>query len=262
MQTGLCELCRQTGKLHESHFIPRALYKLLRHSNNGNDNPVLISKKISTQKSFQMKQPLLCSACERRFSVNGENYVLPLLSKRDRFPLYERLKLALPMYTTPDKMAFRCPAVGIDGEKLGYFALSLLWRAAVRSWRMPDGGTTFVQVDAVSLESLRAYLAGESAFPHDVAILATVATDFLSQQLCFVPCRVTENPHPIVYSLITAGVAFRIVTGTNDPTLRAISCAGPGLNMIYLRDCSDNSWEIAAEMMETSIPTGQLAAQQ
>src|SRR5450755_2800975 len=80
MQTGICALCGQLGKLHESHFLPKGLYKLLRDSNNGNNNPVLISKKISTQKSFQMAQPLLCSACERRFSENGESYVLPLLS--------------------------------------------------------------------------------------------------------------------------------------------------------------------------------------
>jgi hypothetical protein len=260
MQTGICALCGQLGKLHESHFLPKGVYKLLRDSNSGNNNPVLISKRISTQKSFQMTQPLLCSACERRFSENGETYVIPLLSKRKSFPLLDRLKLAQPLFATHDNAAFTCPSVGFDGERIGYFGLSVLWRAAVRPWRTFDNDTTSVQLDAKYMESMRRYLAGESGFPNDVAVIATVATDFLSQQSCFVPNRITDNPFHVAYGLLTKGLFFRFIVGDdNPPAMQAISGAGPGPNIIFAKDCSDKSWEPFAQMMETSVPKGQLA---
>jgi hypothetical protein len=50
-----------------------------------------MSRRISIQSDFQMKQPLLCSVCERRFSQNGENYVVPLLNNGRSFPILDRL---------------------------------------------------------------------------------------------------------------------------------------------------------------------------
>jgi hypothetical protein len=84
MQTGSCPLCGAVGKLHDSHFLPKSVYRLLRESNNGNNSPVMMSRRVSLQTDYQVKQPLLCSACERRFSENGEAYVVPLLKKRDQ----------------------------------------------------------------------------------------------------------------------------------------------------------------------------------
>lgn len=243
----------------KSHFLPKGVYRLLRESNNGNNNPVLISKRISTQRSFQMTQPLLCSACESRFSKNGENYVLPLLSKRTAFPLLDRLRLAQPIYATLDGATFTCASAGLDGEKLDYFGLSVLWRAAVRPWRTFDGDTTSVQLGATCTESMRQYLAGESGFPGNIAVIATVATDFLSQRSCFVPNRITDNPFHVAYGLLLKGLFFRFVGDDIPPVMRAISCAGPGPNMIFVRDCSEKSWEPFAQMMETTVPKGQLA---
>ena len=115
MQTGTCALCGTIGKLHDSHFLPKSVYRLLRRSNNGNLSPVLMSRRISIQSDYQMKQPLLCGACERRFSENGENYVVPFLNNGRSFPLLNRLKVALPLYTTATNTAFVCPAVGLSG---------------------------------------------------------------------------------------------------------------------------------------------------
>ena len=260
MQTGTCALCGTVGKLHDSHFLPKSVYRLLRRSNNGNLSPVLMSRSISIQSDYQMKQPLLCSACERRFSENGENYVAPLLNNGRSFPLLDRLKLALPLYTTATNAAFVCPAVGLPGDKIGYFGLSILWRAVVRPWRMFDGYATSVTLDPAHLELMRGYLAGETPFPDDaLTVTATVATDFLSQNTCFVPSRVTDNPE-IVYSLLTLGLYFRFVFGENHPPpMRAISCIGAGPGLIFLRDASDKSWEPCAEILETTVPKGTLA---
>ena len=121
--------------------------------------------RVSIQSDYQLKQPLLCSACERRFSVNGESYVVPLLKKGNRFPLLDKLKLAVPLYCTQTNTAFVCQSVGLVGEKIGYFGLSILWRAAARTWQMFDRATTSVVLGSNHLESLRKYLAGEAAFP-------------------------------------------------------------------------------------------------
>jgi hypothetical protein len=259
MTTGICALCGEEAKLHESHFLPKGLYRLLRESNTKNDNPVLISARLSIQKSFQMTQRLLCSRCERRFSDGGENYVLPLLKHRNHFPLLDRLKLALPLYTTHEKAAFLCPSVGLDGEKIGYFGLSILWRAA-RPWRMFDGATTSIQIEDRYLESIRRYLVGETTFPNDVAAIVTVATDYLSQSICMVPNRITDNTMHIAYGLLTKGLYFRFILGENQPpAMRAISCAGEGPNMIFAKDCGEKSWPAAGAMMETTVSKGQFA---
>lgn len=260
MKTGTCALCGEQGKLHESHFLPKGIYRLLRDSNTKNDNPVLISARASIQKSFQMTQPLLCSACERRFSDGGENYVLPLLKRRGSFPMLDRLKLALPLYTTHDNAAFLCPSVGLDGEKIAYFGLSILWRAAARPWRMFDNSTTSIAVDASYLESIRRYLVGETPFPLNVAVIATVATDFVSQNICMVPNRIPENTMHVAYGLLTKGLYFRFILEENQPpAMRAISCAGEGPNLIFARDCGEKSWPAIEVMMQTTIPKGQLA---
>ena len=163
MESGVCALCGQLAKLHESHFLPKGLYRLLRHSNTKNENPGLISARVCIQKSFQMTQPLLCSACERRFSDNGESYVLPLLKQRTTFPLLDKLKLSPPIYTTPENAAFTCQSVSVDGEKIAYLGLSILWRAAVRLWRTFDGELISVKLDAPFQESIRRYLSWRDA---------------------------------------------------------------------------------------------------
>src|SRR5260370_23688402 len=121
MKKDICALCGEFGPLHESHFLPKSVYKLMRDSDNGNNNPVLVSRSISSQKSFQMAQLLLCSKCERRFSDGGEAYVIPLLHHHKKFSLLDRLKLAEPLYVALNNAAFVCSTVGVDAQKIGYF---------------------------------------------------------------------------------------------------------------------------------------------
>jgi hypothetical protein len=101
---------------------------------------------------------------------------------------------------------------------------------------------------------------GETAFPSDVAAIATVATDFVSQNICLLPNRIIDNTMYIAYGLLTKGLYYRFIMGDNHPqAMREISCAGPGMNMIFARDCSGNSWPAVETMMATSIPKGDLA---
>src|SRR5581483_1464834 len=86
------------------------------------------------------KEHLLCRDCETKFTRNGESEVLKWLApKAKNFPLAERLKLALPRQQFPDVSRFAAYDVGLDAAKFAYFAVSVIWRAAVHAWTLPDG---------------------------------------------------------------------------------------------------------------------------
>ncbi len=256
--TGKCELCRNVRPLQESHFLPKSLYKLMRDPGDDNPNPVLMSRAISMKSSYQMAQPLLCSECEDRFSKNGESYVIPKLKGLVTFPFLDRLKLAdFPIHHSRELTAFSCPSVGFDGNKIAYFGLSILWRASVRKWRMFDGGSTSVTIDAIHMESMRRYLLGEIGLPGNFSVCATVATDLGSQEQCFSPTMVAENRH-MTYSLTTRGLSFRFILDAS-PEMKVICCASSEKQLIFVRDCSDNSLHANSVLMKTSVPKGSLA---
>jgi len=63
--------CGQLRKLHESHFLPKGIYKLLRESSSENNNPVLISARVSTKDNWKVAAlftivSLIRSYCLRR----------------------------------------------------------------------------------------------------------------------------------------------------------------------------------------------------
>jgi hypothetical protein len=255
---GTCELCLQVRPLLDSHFLSKALYKLMRDPHKKNPHPILISESISLKTNYQMKQPLLCAECEDRFSKNGESYVIPKLYSIEGFPFLDRLRLAhFPINNTLALLAFSCPSVGFDGQKIAYYGLSILWRAAVRSWRRFDGGTTSVEIDPVYVESMRRYLFGETGFPKNLIVCATVATDRVSQGMCLVPTRIPENPN-VTYSLTTRGLAFRF-TFDPPPEMKEICVASSTKQPIFIRDCSDKTLPGALRLMETTAPKGTLA---
>lgn len=145
--------------------------------------------------------------------------------------------------------------MGFDGDRIAYFGLSILWRAAVRSWRTFDNGTTGVTIDPTFLESIRQYLLGATGFPPNLSVVTTVASDFMSQNSCFVPAPVKDSPFT-AFSLLTKGLYFRFIFGV--PKLCEISIAGGGLDLIFTRDCADSSTPAFLRMMETTIVKGSL----
>lgn len=260
MAVALCALCLQTRPLICSHFLPAGLYRLLRDPSQKNEHPVVISPNATLQTSSQMKFRLLCSDCEQRLNRNGEAYVLGRLKRGDGFPLLDRLNLALPVYESPRLAAFRGDAVGLDTEKMAHFALGILWRASIRKWGTVRGQSTSVVLSEPFKEGLRKYLLGETGFPKDVVVVATVATDFGSQESCFVPNRIKENPM-IAYGLMTKGLYFRILFGSDLPDgIRQMCCASGKWKLLFTRDCQHNLVEAYGKLMETSVVIGDLVA--
>src|SRR5260370_42208197 len=91
MTRGTCKLCLREGDLKKSHFMPHALYP--KHG-----GMEYRTRDRSGIDQTQLKQYLLCSVCEERFSKNGESEVLLRIAAKNRkyFPLQEKMPLAIP----------------------------------------------------------------------------------------------------------------------------------------------------------------------
>jgi hypothetical protein len=112
--------------------------------------------------SNQVKDYLLCEDCEHKVG-NAENYVLPLVRQDEKsFPLLEKLRSSEPLGSgQTGSLVYSAPAVGIDTDRLAYFALSMFWRASAHIWKTLNG-----QIISTPLrpweEPIRKYLNGET----------------------------------------------------------------------------------------------------
>ena len=98
---GICPLCGLEKTIHESHFIPNALY------------PDAIELEYATPASSgtggpQAKKHLLCGDCEHLFNRNGESEVLWHIAPKTqkKFPLHDLLKQSSPREITPAYLRF------------------------------------------------------------------------------------------------------------------------------------------------------------
>ncbi len=259
---GQCKLCLQERELQLSHLMPAALWAGARDPSLRNPNPVAVTATVSKTSSMHLRARLLCSACEDRFNRNGERYVLSWLRPREiangRFPLLDRLKVALTIHSTPDLNAYAGDRVGVDTEKFGYFALSILWRAAVQRWRLPGGRLTQQIAIGELEERMRKYLLSEADFPSDVAIVLTVCVDADSRGT-FYPPAVRRDATGSSYGMLVQGVHFNIATGSDIPVpVRSICCARSPQHPIFLRDCREDTFRSFCTLASTSKPVSGL----
>ena len=249
--TNTCKLCQKPKWLQDSHFVPAAMYKYLRDPDETkkNRNPLIVTTKVTSTTSRQVTDYVLCADCEGLFNRNGENWLLKQVWNRKGFPLSERLSVALPRYTFENFLAFSGTATGVDTEQLGYFALSVIWRAAVHQWHTPFGGkTTVLNLGAVE-EPIRKFLLGEVPFPTDVVILATVCTDPYSRAIFYMPSQTSGIPGTSIV-MLTLGIHFMVFIGsTIPPILRELCCVRSTSKLIFQRDCSAKTLEAFTQIM-------------
>jgi hypothetical protein len=125
MQHGKCKLCLHEGDLQESHFHGKALYRLSRAENKP---PILLSPHLITENQKQIKDYLLCRSCEQQFSRMGENYVMKMVDRDDGFKMMELIRATWNRRTDGEYTVYRGGDMGIDTDKLAYYALSIIWR--------------------------------------------------------------------------------------------------------------------------------------
>ena len=257
MPVGVCKLCLETKDLQDSHLIPRAMYSYVRTPAQKNPNPVVIGRNVTATTSKQVSDYVLCSDCEQLFNRNGENWVLRQVWNGKRFPLLERLSLAHQDYTFREALVFSGSAVGIDTEKLAYFGLSVVWRAAVHRWNTPFGGFTQPVDLGTAEEPIRRFLLGQSVFPCEATVMATVCADGGSAGTFFMPTGISGVPWK-GFAMLTLGIHFLVYLEPLPPVVREFCCVRSARHLIFLRNCESKTMQAFAQLVATSKVAGGL----
>lgn len=168
--------------------MPAAVYKLCRTEGASNPHPVVTTPEGVAISSDQVSASFLCSACEDRFSRNGEQYVLSQCARRNgKFKARDTLRKAQPFRT---HSAFEVYAPSdvpvIRTDRLLYFAASVFWRAGARRWQ---SGTRDVGIDLGRyLEDFRRYLLNKAPFPAAARLFVHVWRDPEIRFMTVFPC--------------------------------------------------------------------------
>jgi hypothetical protein len=141
--------------------MPSWAYRRARSSGR-NPNPVLVHGSRAVQISKQMKEQMLCDACEQRLG-RDENYASTLAYQvDDTATLFDKVERAYVDGTIQTTIA---KPVDLDVEALVRFGCSVLWRGHV-SALVPncDLGQRYG-------DEFRRYLLGDAPFPKGAAVV-------------------------------------------------------------------------------------------
>jgi hypothetical protein len=202
---------------------------------------VAATPSISVATSRQILDYVLCKECEQRFNTNGEGWVMRhVFLSNGRFPLLEKLEQCPPeQYCESIKLYSAANrGGGIDTTSLGYFALSVLWRASVHDWTFLGNKTSSVTLGRYE-EILRKYLLGVTPFPTKAVVMITACTDRLSQEVFYEPTTVVMRRHQPyhTYGFLARGIHFQIFLGATIPwPVRQLCCVSSPGKWIIARD--------------------------
>lgn len=235
---GTCALCLQYRQLCRSHYLGKAIHRLMNRESVGGQ--IIFTPKLITQNPRQVVAHLLCRTCEERIAKFGEAPVLALICRGNTFPLLDRIKLAAPIETYSKLAVYSGRDMGIDIEALNYYALSLAWRGAVKEWKTLQGQTTTASLGAFE-EPIRQYLAGEAKLPGNAFVVLTVCTDDAAQLIVNAPWPVPiPGDEHLQIELFVRGLWFVVLGGDSIPAgMRSLSLLGSATGSIFVRDCTD-----------------------
>lgn len=254
MPTGTCKLCHVHGDLRESHFMPAAIFLQLRTPSRKNPHPVLISKKVSTTSSRQVKDYVLCNDCEQRFNKFGESWVLANMSRPTGFALQDALKRAGPFAADEGFELFSGVSIAaIDTDALAYFALSVFWRAAIHQWKSIDGNMEPLNLGTFE-EEIRRFLLG-GPFPMDVVVTVSVWPTSRVLPVAYTP-REGEAQDFRVFNFMIPGIEFRLYIGSLSSELRSL-CVKTSAQRFIIASASleQETMQTFFGLMRTSKPS-------
>jgi hypothetical protein len=261
MPIGQCKLCLQQKEVRDSHLLPAALYRKTRNPRSENPNPVLVTPDVAIQTSEQIKDYLLCGDCEQRFNVKGEQWVMRQVCVEREFGLLDKLREIPPEQSCEGlELYSAAQRPAIDITSLGYFALSVLWRAGVHNWRVLNANTAEVTLGPYR-EVLRRYLYGTDPFPENVVVWVTACTDFYSQGAFFEPAlTIMKEPVPYTcYGFLIRGIFFNVYLGNRIPvTVKRLCCVTSPEKWILVRSMENETVRAYARLDETAKPVGNL----
>jgi len=245
---GTCKLCTLTKDLQESHLMPRALYRMARGSGaNGNQDPHVLTAKVRKPTSHQIKDYVLCRDCEQRFSTNGEDYVMRLVTKRNgQFPLLDILKAkATPLRGKKWTAYTTAQTPDLDRSKIAYFALSVFWRASIHTWEQESGEKQRIDLGKKYNEEIRRYLLVETPIPKNATLLVAACTDEESQKTFYVP-EENEKVKDRSFGFLARGIFFLFrITRTPAPYQARLSMVNTPHQPISVWNCFEQGvWRL------------------
>ncbi len=218
-----------------------------------------MTEKVALTTSRQIHDCVLCGDCEQLLNKNGENYVISQMRGKHGFPLLDRLRVAPSVGSAGNVRVYNGADIGVDTEKLAYFAVSVVWRAGVHKWRNLYSNNSTYSIDVGPfLEPMRQYLLGTGPFPANLAVNVQAATDFHSQRSAYTPSLAAGTPCPI-FGFLTCGIHFAIAMGTPLPQQYFQTCChnSPG-KLIFEKDLRGQSTRAFNRLYGTTSVTGQL----
>ena len=222
-------------------LVPRALYPPKKKI-------WFATRSAAAKDPNQVKTHLLCRACETRFNQNGESDVLLWVAPKAKkeFPLLDTLRKTPARLTSSDLIVHSACDLRLDTDKFAYFALSIVWRAAVNQWLLPDKTVTSLLDLGAPEEPIRRFLIGDAPFPSDIFVIVVVCTDVLSREHWTAP---VPEANCRVYSFLTMGLLFRVLVGNDTPErFRSCCCRASKGRLVFSTDCREEMSEILGRL--------------
>jgi hypothetical protein len=259
MPHGTCKLCLTKTDLRDSHLLPSAVWRLLSEPGHKLRHPILMTEKVALTTSRQIHDYVLCGDCEQLLNKNGENYAISQMRGRHGFPLLDRLRVAQSLGYSGNVQVYNGADIGVDTEKLAYFAISVVWRAGTYKSRNLYSNSSTYSIDVGTfLEPMRQYLLGTGPFPANLSVNIQIATDFHSQHSAYTPSLAAGTPCPI-FGFLTCGIHFAVALGTPLPQQYFQTCCHSSPDqLIFAKDLSGQSTRAFNRLFAATRVTGQL----
>lgn len=171
-----------------------------------------MSRDLITQDQKQITDHGLCGNCEQRFAKIGEDYVMKMVNRKDGFRMMELIRSNPMRRTEGEYMVYRATDMGIDTDRLAYFALSVIWRGA-HVWRTLEGRATGGLQLEHHRERLRRFLLGSDPYPLGVVVKISAALDDASRNVVIFPYFNPDQPDATVFTFVTRGIWFDVAVG-------------------------------------------------
>ncbi len=133
-------------------------------------------------------------------------------------------------------------ATEINTGAMAYFALSVMWRAAVHRWVTLGTQTTTFELPAERMEPIRKFLNGDAGFPAGTSVVVTVCLDEISQGQVFSPFGMENETKLITYVLLTRGIYFRVMFDSQRrSSFREICSIHSSGRFVFVEDCREET---------------------
>lgn len=219
-----CALCAAKSDLRKSHVLPAWAYADIRRSNPGQKDPVLLEKDVALATSKQLRVRMLCEGCEQRFSRRENIAKSYTLTESGCSRLHELPRARSGFVSTPTVSIL--DAGTADHESLTYFAVSVVWRAAVATKR--GFGECYL---GPYEDAIRPYLRDEATIPSTFVVnleVMSIADDSVLHRIATFPKTIRAKSSHVAYFFVS-GLHFLVYTGSRiSPDVVATSLSsGP-----------------------------------